>query len=79
MNRNDTLAKESDDRQEVQDKDLRDRAEERFQTAVAAFGDEKIGVQVGGAILLRSFLNPADEEIYGRYYTQILAVLQKES
>ncbi len=55
----------------AQDKELRDRAEERFKTAVAALGDEKEGVQVGGAILLRSFLNPEDKEIYGRYYTQI--------
>jgi uncharacterized protein YjbI with pentapeptide repeats len=55
----------------AQDKELRDRAEERFKTAVAALGDGKEGTQVGGAILLRSFLNKDDEEIYGRYYTQI--------
>ena len=55
----------------AQDKELRDRAEERFQTAVTALGDEKEGTQVGGAILLRSFLHEDDEKIYGRYYTQI--------
>ena len=58
-------------RQEAQDKDLKDKAEERFKTAVTALGDEKEGVQLGGAILLRSFLNKDDEKIYGRYYTQI--------
>jgi uncharacterized protein YjbI with pentapeptide repeats len=56
---------------EVQNKDLKAQAEERFKTAVAALGDEKEGVQLGGAILLRSFLNKDDKEIYGRYYTQI--------
>jgi hypothetical protein len=55
--------------EEAQDKELRERAEERFQTAVAALGDE--ATQVGGAILLRSFLNKEDEKVYGRYYTQI--------
>ena len=33
--------KESKDRQEAQDKDLRAQAEERFKTAVTALGDEK--------------------------------------
>ena len=51
---------------------MRAQAEERFKTAVAAFGDENEGTQVGGAILLRSFLNPNDKEPYGRYYNQIL-------
>src|SRR5436189_2778913 len=55
----------------AQDKELRDRAEERFQTAVAALGNENGATQVGGVILLRSFLNKEDEKIYGRYYTQI--------
>ena len=55
----------------AQEKDLKAQAEERFKTAVTALGDEKEGAQVGGAILLRSFLNKDDEEIYGRYYTQI--------
>ncbi len=55
----------------AQDKDLKAQAEERFKAAVTALGDEKEGTQVGGAILLRSFLNKDDEEIYGRYYTQI--------
>src|SRR5215471_5470454 len=55
----------------AQDKDLKAQAEERFKTAIATLGDEKEGTQVGGAILLRSFLNPDDKEIYGRYYTQI--------
>ena len=63
--------KERTDRTEAQDKDLKDKAEERFKTAVTALGDEKEGVQLGGAILLRSFLNKDDKEIYGRYYTQI--------
>ncbi len=55
----------------AQDKDLKAQAEERFKTAVTALGDEKEGTRVGGAILLRSFLNKEDKEIYGRYYTQI--------
>jgi Pentapeptide repeats (8 copies) len=59
------------DRRDAQNKDLRAQAEERLKTAVAALGDENEAIQVGGAILLRSFLNPDDEEIYGRYYTQI--------
>jgi uncharacterized protein YjbI with pentapeptide repeats len=68
-----------DERQKVrdaQDKDLKAQAEERFKTAVTALGDEKESAQVGGAILrgailLRSFLNKDDKEIYERYYTQI--------
>ncbi len=70
-NRNDTLTKESNDSKEAQEKELRAQAEERFKAAVIALGDEKENVQVGGAILLRSFLNRDDEDIYGRYYTQI--------
>jgi uncharacterized protein YjbI with pentapeptide repeats len=66
-NRNDERKKEK----EAQDKDLKAQAEERFKTAVAALGDEKEGVQVGGAILLRSFLNKDDKKSYERYYTQI--------
>ncbi len=62
--------KESKYRKEAQDKELRDRAEERFQAAVTALGSENEATQVGGAILLRSFLNEEDERIYGRYYTQ---------
>jgi Pentapeptide repeats (8 copies) len=63
--------KELKDRQIAQDKDLRAQAEERFKNAIAALGDEKEGTQVAGAILLRSFLNKEDKEIYGRYYIQI--------
>src|SRR5260370_2904739 len=65
--------REDERRKEIaaKDKELRDRAEERFQTAVNALGEEKEGTEVGGAILLRSFLNPDDKEVYGRYYTQI--------
>jgi uncharacterized protein YjbI with pentapeptide repeats len=59
------------DRRDAQGKDLRAQAEERFRAAIAALGDENEATQVGGAILLRSFLNPEDKEIYGRYYTQI--------
>lgn len=62
--------KESKDRKEAQDKDLRAQAEERFKTAVTALGNENEATQVGGAVLLRSFLNKDDEEIYGRYYSQ---------
>src|SRR5947209_6310385 len=54
----------------AQDKELRAQAEERFKTAVTALGHEKESVQVGGAILLCSFLKPGDEAIYGRYYAQ---------
>jgi uncharacterized protein YjbI with pentapeptide repeats len=85
MNRRDQRRKELDeqdkeleDRKEerrketvAQDKELRDRAEERFKIAVTSLGDEKESVQVGGAVLLRSFLHEEDKEIYGRYYTQI--------
>src|SRR5207248_2335465 len=88
-NRNDTLIKESNDRKEAQDKELRDRedarrkaaeaqdkelrdrAEERFNSAVTALGDENEGTQLGGAVLLRSFLSEGDEANYGRYYAQI--------
>lgn len=56
---------------DAQDKELRDRVEERFRTAVAALEDEKENAQVGGAILLRSFLNEDNKNIYRRYYTQI--------
>lgn len=56
---------------DAQNKELRAQAEERFKTAVTALGDEKESVQVGGAILLRSFLNEDDKEVYGRYYAQI--------
>jgi hypothetical protein len=66
-NRDDEREKAED----AQDKELRERAEERFQTAVAALGNENEATQVGGAILLRSFLNKKDEKVYGRYYTQI--------
>lgn len=71
VNRDDTRTKESDERREAQDKELRSQTEERFKTAVTALGDEKESVQIGGAILLRSFLNEEDKEIYGRYYAQI--------
>jgi len=65
--------REEERRKEIaaQDKELRDRAEERFKAAITALGSENEATQVGGAILLRSFLNKADEAIYGRYYTQI--------
>ncbi len=63
--------KELKDKQAAHDKDLRAHAEERFQAAVTALGDENEATQIGGAILLRSFLNSEDTAIYGRYYTQI--------
>lgn len=71
MNRSDIRTKESNDRKEAQDKDLRAHAEERFKAAITALGSENEATQVGVAILLRSFLNKKDEDIYGRYYTQI--------
>jgi len=49
---------------EAQDKDLKDKAEARFQIAVTALGDEKEGVKIGGAILLRTFLRPGYEQFY---------------
>lgn len=55
----------------AQDKELRDRAEERFKAAVAALGDGNEATQVGGAILLRSFLHEEDKKLYERYYAQI--------
>jgi uncharacterized protein YjbI with pentapeptide repeats len=60
-----------DEELDARNKELRVQAEERFQAAVTALGDEKEGTRVGGAILLRSFLTKEDAEIYGRYYTQI--------
>jgi Pentapeptide repeats (8 copies) len=66
-NREDARRKEV----EAQDKDLKAQAEERFRAAVTALGSENEATQVGGAILLRSFLNKKDEKVYGRYYTQI--------
>ena len=65
-NRKDERQKKSD----AQDKELRDRAEERFKAAVTGLGDEKEGAKVSGAILLRSFLNKDDKD-YERYYIQI--------
>jgi hypothetical protein len=50
---------------------LRERAEERFKAAVTALGSRDEGTQVGGAILLRSFLHEEDKKLYERYYTQI--------
>jgi hypothetical protein len=55
------------DRRDAQDKDLKAQAEERFKTAVIALGDEKEGVQVGAAILLRSFRDKS----YKQYHIQI--------
>ena len=55
----------------AQDKELRDRAEERFKIPVTSLGDENESVQINGTIMLRSFLHEEDKEIYGRYYTQI--------
>jgi uncharacterized protein YjbI with pentapeptide repeats len=55
----------------AQDKELRAQGEERFKAAVTALGSDNEATQVGGAILLRSFLNKGDEAIYGRYYSQI--------
>ncbi len=55
------------DRRDAQDKDLKAQAEERFKTAVTALGDEKEGVQVGAAILLRSFRDKS----YKQYHIQI--------
>ncbi len=67
------INRRDDRRKEItsQDKDLRAQSEERFKTAIAALGDENEGTQIGGAILLRSFLNADDKEIYRRYYSQI--------
>jgi uncharacterized protein YjbI with pentapeptide repeats len=73
-NRNDTLTKEANDRKEAQEKDLRAQAEERFKAAVTALGSENEATQVGGAILLQSFLNTADKKTYRRYYAQIFDI-----
>jgi uncharacterized protein YjbI with pentapeptide repeats len=45
----------------------RKRAEERFQAAVTALGADKEGAQLGGAVLLRTFLRPG----YAQFYLQI--------
>jgi uncharacterized protein YjbI with pentapeptide repeats len=58
-------------RDDTRTKELKAQAEERFKTAVTALGDEKEGTQVGGAILLRSFLNKDDKKSYARYYPQV--------
>lgn len=55
------------DQRTAQDKDLKAQAEERFKTAITALGDEKEGVQVGAAILLRSFR----DKNYEQYHIQI--------
>jgi Pentapeptide repeats (8 copies) len=65
-NRNDERQKERD----AQAQDLKDKAEERFKIAITGLGDEKEGARIGGAILLRSFLNE-DDKGYERYYSQI--------
>src|SRR5262249_24107866 len=69
--REEAMNKDRVARQDAMDKDLKDKAEERFKTAVTTLGDEKEGVQLGGAILLRSFLHKEDKKTYGRYYTQV--------
>jgi uncharacterized protein YjbI with pentapeptide repeats len=46
-------------------------AEERFQAAVTALGDDKEGARIGAAIFLRTFLVPG----YERFYTQIFQLV----
>jgi hypothetical protein len=63
------------DRSDRRDKDLKDRAEERFKTAVTALGDRNDGVQVGGAILLRTFLRPGYRQFYVQTFDLAVAYL----
>jgi uncharacterized protein YjbI with pentapeptide repeats len=42
------------------------RAEERFQTAVTGFGNEKEYAKIGPAIVLRTFLRPGYEQFYAQ-------------
>ena len=64
------------ERQDAQDKELKDRqnerekrAEERFQAAVTGLGDDKEGARIGAAIVLRTFLR--EGEGYEQFYAQI--------
>jgi len=71
------------DRQDAQDKELKDRqsereklTEERFQSAVTGLGDEKKGAKVGAAILLRTFLLPGYEQFYAQVFDLTVAHLR---
>lgn len=71
------------DRQDAQNKELQDRqserekrAEERFQAAVAGLGDEKDGVRIGNAILLRTFLRSGYEQFYTQTFDLATANLR---
>jgi uncharacterized protein YjbI with pentapeptide repeats len=52
------------------------RAEERFQSAVAALGDEKEGTRIGAAILLRTFLHPDYEQFHTQIFDLVVANLR---
>jgi len=65
VNRNDTRTKE-----------LRDRAEERFQLAVTGLGDKEEGPRIGAAILLRTFLRPGYEQFYIQTFDLAVAHLR---
>lgn len=52
------------------------RAEERFQAAVTGLGDEKEGVRVGAAILLRTFLREGYEQFYSQAFDLAVANLR---
>ncbi len=56
------------DRRDTENKELEDRAEARFQAAVAGLGDDKESARIGAAILLRTFLR--EEQGYEQFYVQ---------
>ena len=64
------------DQRTAQDKDLKAQAEERFKTAITALGDEKEGVHVGAAILLRSFRDKSYEQYHMQIFDLAVAYLR---
>ena len=52
------------------------RAEERFQSAVTALGDEKESTRIGAAILLRTFLHPDYEQFHTQIFDLVVANLR---
>ena len=61
---------------EMQSKDLRDRAEERFQAAVTGLGNEKESSRIGAAILLRTFLDADYEQFHIQTFDLAVAHLR---
>lgn len=71
------------DKRDAQDKELKEhrierekRAEERFQMVVAGLGDEKQGVRIGAATLLRTFLHPDYEQFFIQVFDLVVITLR---